>query len=381
MSTQAESHASPEAGAGRAAPRRGLHLDVSSLLWRYAIPLLLVLVLAVFWSLRPSTFGTLNNIRAVLSLEAVTVVVALAGALVLLVGEFDVSIANNTALVAALVVGLQAEQHVPWGLAIAIAMGVSLVAGLLNGFLVVKLHMSSFVATLGTYSLLEGAWIWYLGDETLVPTQPLPSLFTDIGRGALGGLDAPFFVAIVLAVIGWYVLAYLPTGRRLYAVGGNRQAARLSGIRVDRLLIGAFVVGGLVAGIAGVLLGAEYGDASPGAGSELLFPAFAAVFLGATTIQPGRYNVPGIVVSAYALAFMIAGLQQLGGVWSEQWVSPTFSGAALVIGVALSTWAFAARERGSKRQQLRRLLVGSTRTDVSTGSEAMTAGERHDAPD
>jgi ribose transport system permease protein len=227
--------------------------------------------------------------------------------------------------------------------------------------------MSSFVATLGTYSLLEGAWIWYLSDQTLSPTKPMATPFVDIGRASLFGIYAPFYVAIILAMVAWFVLSYLPTGRRMYAVGGNRQAARLSGIKADRMVIGAFVAAGLLAGIGGLLLGAQYLDASPGAGSELLFPAFAAVFLGATTIRPGRYNIVGLLVAAYALAFMISGLQQLGGVWSEQWIGPTFNGAALVIGVALSTSAFAARERRSKREQLRRLVVGASASRPGKG--------------
>ena len=334
-------------------------IDVAGFLSCYAIPLLLIVIVATFCMLKPSTFATADNIDSVLSIEAVTIMVALAGAMVLVVGEFDVSLANNTALVAALVVGLQVLQHLSWIEAIIVGLVVSVLAGLLNGFLVVKLRMSSFVATLGTYSLLEGAWIWYLSDQTLSPTTPLATPFVDIGRSSIFGIYAPFFVAIILAFVAWFVLSYLPTGRRMYAVGGNRQAAKLSGIKADRMVIGAFVVAGLLAGIGGVLLGAQYLDASPGAGSELLFPAFAAVFLGATTIRPGRYNIAGILVAAYALAFMISGLQQLGGVWSEQWVGPTFNGAALVIGVALSTSAFAAKERRSKREQLRRLVVGA----------------------
>ncbi len=350
-------------------------VDLINLLSRYAIPLLLIVIVATFCLLKPSTFATANNIDSVLSIEAVTIMVALAGAMVLVVGEFDVSVANNTALVAALVVGLQVLQHVSWLLAIVIGLAVSVVAGLLNGFLVVKLHMSSFVATLGTFSLLEGAWIWYLSDQTLSPTTPLPTPFADIGRASLFGIYAPFFVAIILAMIAWFVLSYLPTGRRMYAVGGNRQAARLSGIKADRMVIGAFVAAGLLAGIGGVLLGAQYLDASPGAGSELLFPAFAAVFLGATTIRPGRYNIVGILVAAYVLAFMISGLQQLGGVWSEQWVGPTFNGAALVIGVALSTSAFAAKERRSKRAQLRRLVVGAGASRPDEGLSKNAGGK------
>lgn len=340
----------------RKSERRRGDFDVSNVLWKYSIPILLVIVITVATLLRPS-FASYRNISAILSLQSLVLIVALAGVLILLVGEFDLSLANNTALVAALTIGLQLKQHLSWPLAILAALGVSVLTGGLNAVLVVKLKVPSFVATLGTYTLLSGIWTWYLNDKVLVPTKPLPAAFTWLGNGKLFGLDVPFYVAIILAIVGFVFLKWLPTGRRLYAVGGNRKAANLSGIRSDRLLISAFLVSGLIAGIAGVLLAAQYGDASPGAGSDLLFPAFAGVFLGATTISPGRYNVPGVVISVYTLAFMIAGLQQLGGVWSETWVSPTFNGAAVIIAVSLSRLAFTYRERRSRKQALARLAA------------------------
>ena len=198
-------------------------------------------------------------------------------------------------------------------------------------------------------------WIWYLHDQVLSPVDPLPTSFTNLGRARVWGLDVPFFIAIGLAVVAFVVLRWLPVGRKMYAVGGNRRAAVFAGIRSGRIVVAAFVVAGLVAGLAGVLLGAQYGNASPGAGSELLFPAFAGIFLGATTINPGRYNVIGIVLSVYTLAFLIAGFQQLGGVWSETWVSPTFNGITVILAVGLSRWAFTYRERKTRKQALARL--------------------------
>ncbi len=338
-------------------PRRG-RLSISALISRNAVLLYLIVVLIVFSTVRSSTFGTLVNYQAVLSLQAVVVIVALAGAIALLVGEFDISVANNTALCAALVIGLQVNQHLAWPLALLATLGVALLVGLINGFVVVKLHVSSFVATLGTFTLLEAAWTWYLKGEAIVPTNALPSAFVDLGRAKALGLGVPVFIALALAVVAWVVTSYLPLGRRMYAVGGSRDAARLSGIATERIVLWSFVVGGLLAGIAGVVLGAEYDNASPGAGSELLFPAFAAVFLGATTVKPGRYNVIGTVISVYAIAFMIDGLQQLGGVWAQQWVGPAFDGASLIVAVSLSVGVTRLRDRRAAEARLKALVTG-----------------------
>jgi ribose transport system permease protein len=338
-----------------AGERRQRQWDVSGVLWRFSIPILLVIVLAGASALRPQTFPTLSNITAILSLQSLVLILALAGALLIIVGEFDISIANNAALVAALTVGLQVTQHLPWGVAVLVGLVTGVTVGAVNAVLVVGFKVSAFVATLGMYTVLQGMWTLYLNDQVVSPINPLPKAFTNIGRSAVWGLEVPFFIAMTLAIIGFVVLRWLPAGRRMYAVGGNRRAASFAGIRTGRTVVAAFLVAGLLAGIAGVLLGAQYGNASPGAGSELLFPAFAGVFLGATTITPGRYNVLGIVLSIYTLAFLIAGFQQLGGIWSETWVGPTFNGVAVIVAVSLSRWAFSYRERKTRKLALERL--------------------------
>lgn len=336
----------------------GNRQGVSSFLWKYSVPILFLLIMIVASALRPDTFPTYTNISAVLSIQALVLIIALAGMLEMLTGEFDLSLANNTALVAALTIGLQVKQDMSWPTAVLLALLVSVLVGGLNAFLVVKMHVSSFVATLGTYTLLSGVWIWYLNNQAIVPEDPLPTAFTNLGRHTILGLTVPFYVAIGLAIVIFAVLKWLPLGRRLYAVGANRRAAELAGVRSNFIVAGTLVVAGLIAGIAGVLLAAQYGGASPGAGSALIFPAFAGVFLGATTIDPGRFNVAGTVLAVYTLAFMVAGLQQLGGIWSEAWVTPTFNGATVIVAVSLSAWAFSYRERRAGKDSLARLEKG-----------------------
>ena len=135
-------------------------------------------------------------------------------------------------------------------------------------------------------------------------------------------------------------MGHTPFGRYIYAVGGGREVARLAGINTDLLTILAFTLSGFMAGIAGVLETATVGAAHPDVGPQFLLPAFAAAFLGATTIQPGRFNVLGTVVALFLLAVGIGGFQQLGAPF---WVSPVFNGTALLIAVGLAV------RRGSGR--------------------------------
>jgi ribose transport system permease protein len=151
----------------------------------------------------------------------------------------------------------------------------------------------------------------------------------------------------------YVTLNHLPAGRKLYAVGGNRRAAELTGIGVSRYLIASFVVSGLFAGIVGVILGARLGSATVDSTSSLLLPVFAAVFLGATTILPGRFNALGTWVSVYFLAVAISGLQHLG---APGWAEPMFNGTVLVLAVALSGWAFRRRAARARKENLQLLL-------------------------
>jgi ribose transport system permease protein len=320
-------------------------------LGRYGLVVFLVVVFGTFAILKPHSYGTIDNVRAVLDNQAIVVILALAAMIPLIVGEFDLSGASILALSAALVVGLQAKEGLDPVVAIIVTESLAIGIGAFNGLVVVGLRVNAFVVTLGTSTVLSGIWIWYLNNAVIVAN--LPSAFTGLGRYRLMGI--PYTVLFAAGITGllWGVMNLLPVGRRMYATGANRRAAFLSGINTARLTVATFVASGALAGVGGIILGARLGSASGGTGSELLLPAFAGAFLGATTIRPGRFNVIGTVVAVYALAFMIAGLQQIG---ASIWVTPVFNGAGLIIAVGLSRWASliaSARERGRQLARLR----------------------------
>ncbi|SHK02071.1 Branched-chain amino acid transport system / permease component [Pseudonocardia thermophila] len=157
---------------------------------------------------------------------------------------------------------------------------------------------------------------------------------------------------MLITALLWFVLARLPVGRRLYAVGGNRRAARLSGIPADRLVIATFVGSGVLAAISGVVLGSQLGSVVPGGEGAYLLPAFAGAFLGATAIEPGRFNPIGTVIAAYALSVAVSGLQQLGAPF---WIQPVFNGAILVVAVGLSGYAARVKAARARARQLARI--------------------------
>jgi ribose transport system permease protein len=160
----------------------------------------------------------------------------------------------------------------------------------------------------------------------------------------------PLYYAAALVTMATLFFGYLPTGRRMYATGGNRAAAHLSGVHVDRLIFASFITSACLSGAAGVIIAARLGSAQPGLGPQFLLPAFAAAFLGATAIRPGRFNVVGTVIAVYVLAVPISGLQQLG---VPSWFEPVFNGAALVVAVALSNQIGVLREARARRERLR----------------------------
>lgn len=319
-------------------------------LGKYGILILMLLLLAFFSLMRPESFATFNNFRSILDNRTMVVILAFAAMMPLIVGQFDLSIAYVYSLSHIFVVGFIGKSGMNVGLAIFLTLLIALACGVFNAVIVVKLKVDAFIATLASGTIFFGIALWYTEGKTLY--NPVPESFTDIARGRIAGFPLTAVYMIVIAAVLWFVLSNLPVGRRMYATGGNRRAAQLTGIRTDRYVMATFIVSALLAGIAGVILGSSLGTASPNTGQSLLLPAFAGAFLGATTIRPGRFNVIGTVVAVYALSIAVSGSQQIG---APQWFEPVFNGSALVVSVALSGWAVRLRAERAKNKQLKML--------------------------
>lgn len=315
-------------------------------LGKYGLVIALVIVLVTFSLWTPDSFFTLANMRSTLDQQSIILMVAFGAMIPLIVGEFDLSIGANAGVAILMTVGLSGEQGLPPVLAIVIAILCSLCIGLFNGLLVTRLKVTSFVATLGTATLLGGLAEAYTGGVNLnVPPEGL----TSIGRASLFDIPLPVWAAAATAIVLLIVLQRLRVGREIFAVGANRRAAELTGIRTDPLIVLCFAAGGLTAGIGGALYGAEIGSASLSTGTILLLPAFAGAFLGATAITPGRFNVLGTITGVLLLAFTVGGLQQLG---VKPWINSVVQGVALIVAVGFSTWAVRLRTARLRKAQL-----------------------------
>ena len=225
-----------------------------------------------------------------------------------------------------------------------IAVLVCSLVGLFSGFVVVKLKVNSFIATLGVSQLIT-AIVLKVSDNRQI-TGAFSNDYMRWGRREVFGLPILFVYFVIIAVIVWFVLEQTPVGRYLFATGGNSEAARLAGVRTDRMIWGSLVASATVAGIAGVLLSAKIGFFSSSTGPGYLFPAIAAVFFGSSQLSR-RPNVWGTFLALYALAFGIKGLQLVVGTGSF-WVEPLFQGITLIIAVSLASQRGVARIRKKK---------------------------------
>lgn len=313
---------------------------------RLALPCVWLLVIAVFGALRPSSFLTLSDFSAIFGSQAVLAVLALSLVLPLTAGDYDLSIAATLTLSAMLIAVLNVNHHWPITAAVAMALAVGCAVGLINGFLIIVLDVESLIATLGTGTVLQGIVLWISGSNTISGISS--SLVNATILTKVFGIPIEFYYALVLCAAMWYFLEYTAVGRRLLFVGRGRDVSRLSGVRVNRLRWGALLASSVIAAFAGVLYVGNGGGADPTSGLELLLPAFAAAFLGQTTIMPGRFNAWGTFVATYFLITGITGLQIIG---VASFVQDLFYGGALIVAVALAQSARRRREKARVRSR------------------------------
>jgi ribose transport system permease protein len=298
-----------------------------------ASALYLWLGFVVVFSLASDQFLTATTWRLVFSEGVVTAVLALAFLVPFVANTFDLSIGAVMGLSLVITNWLGANTSLPAGAAALAALAACALTGAVSGFVVVKLRVNSFVATLGVSQLVTGLVI-LISDNRQI-TGAFSELYEDFGRRQYAGVPVVVLYLLVIAAVVWFVLDQTPLGRRLYATGGNAEAARLAGVRTDRLVWSSLIASATMAGFAGVLFSMKTGTFSTSIGPGYLFPAVAAVFFGASQFT-GRPNVWGTIVAYYALAFGIKGLQLVAGPGTV-WIGPVFEGTALLLAVALAS--------------------------------------------
>lgn len=278
----------------------------------------------------PETFLTDTTWRTLLDEQALTAMVAVALVLPLCAGAFDLSVGAAVGLGAIVSAWLLAKVGTSVPIAIVLTLAAGALMGLTNGLLVTKAHIPSFIATLGVSSVIAAMVLWLSESQQILNLGPS---FQEIATQQFLGITYPVYYLLIVGLVVWYVLERTPAGRRVYATGGNPDAARLSGVRIDKIVVITLLLSGMIATSAGLLLSSRLGTGDPTVGPSFLLPAFAAAFLGSTQFHPGRFNVWGTIVAVYVLATGVKGLQ-LGG--APVWIPDLFNGVALLLAVGLS---------------------------------------------
>jgi ribose transport system permease protein len=315
--------------------------NLSAKIGTYGLPLLAVLLFAFFSLKLPNTYPTANNLRAILSNQSIPALLALGAMIPIVTAKFDLSMGYALGLSHVCVMYMLVHSKLSWIVICLMAIAGAAVVGLVNGLLVEFAQIDSFIATLGTGSVLYAfsGWITH-GGRIIPPPTGLPVGFTNLMNAKVWGLPIGAVYILVLVAILVIVLEYLPAGRGLYVIGSNPRAAELIGIPKRRYVVLSFVSASAITGFAGCLLAAQQQIGNPSIGSEYLLPAFVGALLGSTTVRVGRANALGTLVAVAILAIGVSGIQQLG---AEFWATPLFNGLTLLAAVGLA--GYSARRR------------------------------------
>jgi ribose transport system permease protein len=309
----------------------------------YGLVILTVLLILFFSLLLPNTFPTLLNLRSIISDKAIILILSLGVMIPMSAGRIDLTVGYGIVLWHILAISLQIMYGFSWPAAVLTVLLLGALMGMLNGLLVEVAKIDSFIATLGTGTVLYALALWHSGGRQIVGV--LPDNFYALNTTMIFGLPITGFYVIILSLLMWFVYEYTPLGRYLYAIGASPKAAALNGIPVRKYVMGSFIASGLLTALAGVLLAAKLRIGQASVGLEFLLPALVGAFLGSTTIKPGRVNVWGTVIGIIILAVGISGIQQLGGSF---WVEPMFNGVTLLIAIGIA--GYAQRRKGAARK-------------------------------
>ncbi len=343
--------------------RDGFGPWISQLLTRYSLVFLSIILLVVF-SLCTDNFASMLTMQAILASKSKIALLALAATVTMIVGKMDLNVGFGVVLWHILVITFQEWYGLSWVAACVALLCIAAVYGLINGVLVALADIDSFVATLGSGTVVYALALWHSGGRQIVAN--LPDAFLELHHTDVFGIPIAAFYVLAVAVILWIVTENTPVGRCMYAVGGNPVAASLNGIKVNKYIIYSFMVSSILTAFVGILVAAEQGVGQASVGMDFMLPALVGAFLGSTTIRPGRVNVWGPIVGIAVLAIGIAGIQQFGGAF---WVEPLFNGSTLLLSITLAGYAQRRRIAG-----LKAVHKSASRSENQHGSDGTGGG-------
>lgn len=298
---------------------------------KYGLLIAWIAIILIMGAFKPTQMFAWNSYASMLGSNAMVVVLTLALIIPLTTGDFDLSVAATMGLSSMVIAVLNVKLGLPISSAIIVALLTGVVVGMVNAFFIIYFGVFSLIVTLGTGYFISGVILWVADSGTVAGVSM--SLVKAVILTRFLGIPVGFYYALVLTGVIWYVFQYTALGRRMLFVGRGREVARLSGVNVNRMRTGALIASSTLAAFAGVLYTGMRGVADPSSSLAFLLPAFAAAFLGSTTIYPGRFNAPGAFVAVYFLSTGIMGLNFLG---VDSFVQNLFYGGGLVVAVAIS---------------------------------------------
>jgi ribose transport system permease protein len=264
-----------------------------------------ILICLCFTLLSPDSFASVGNIINISRQICFLVIIALGATMVMAVGEFDLSI-GSVASLGGVMAAQMAVAGMPVWLTFLAPVAVSFVIGFVNGWIVTRFKVISFITTLAMGTILGGLTFWMTGGATVF--ENIPDSFRYVGQTEWGAIPLLSVIMVAVTIVFWYVMSYTAFGRKLYAIGGNEAASRVAGVRVAANKNVAFALCAALAALTGILMASRLGSAQPTGGNGLFLPAYAAAFLGMTSFKEGVPNMWGTFVGAAIIGILANGL-------------------------------------------------------------------------
>ena len=301
---------------------------------RYGAILVFVLMVVVFAILEPHSFATRSNAVNVLNQSALTAIIAMGLTFPLVAGEFDLSVGYQASFAGVMAVGLIQRAGLPIPLSIIVVLAMGACIGLANGFIVTRIGVNALITTLGVGTVVVG--LNYAYTNGLPVSLDKPQTFINLTFKKLFGIPYPVYVMAVIAVVLWTLLNRTAVGQSMQAVGGNAEAAHLSGIRVNRIRTATFVIAAVCAAITGILLASRTGSGAVDGGDSYLLSAFAATFFGSAVLREGQFHIVGTLIGVLTVSVGFNAMAILG---LQTYYQYLFQGILLILGVGVGTTA------------------------------------------
>ena len=302
----------------------------------YFFPLIGLVAVSIVMALTTENFLSSDNFLNIARQVSINAIIAVGMTCVILSGGIDLSVGSVMALSGTLMAGMMVAGVSP-SAAIALGLGVGLAFGLFNGFFVAYAGMPPIIVTLATMGIARGLGLIYTGGY---PIDGLPEAFAFFGRGNVLGVQTPVVIMLLVFALAYLLLDHTPIGRYIYAIGGNEEAARLSGVRVSRYKLLTYALSGLMCSIAGLVLSSRLMSGQPNSGIGFEMDAIAAVVMGGTSITGGRGSIVGTLIGALMLGVLNNGLNMMG-------VSPYVQN--IIKGLIILFAIYISRERRKRR--------------------------------